>query len=239
MLGCDAVADQAVVERYLAGGLSEEQREEFESHFLTCQRCQDAIVLGAGIRAAWPRVRARPPRRWLLVGGGLGMAAAAGLAALVLFTPKRVPEAVERLGALVQAPIYLGIPVRGGPSGPPDSLFAVAMTAYVAERFGEAAAGLQAALSAGVDSVPADFFLGASQLMTSRPADAAASFAKVIAAGDSPYLAEARFYRAKALLRLGEVSGALAELNQSAKLGGVIGAYARALADSVERVSRR
>jgi len=239
LLDCDAVADLALVERYLAKGLSAEQREEFEAHFLTCQRCQDAIALGTGIRAAWPRVRARPPRRWLLVGGGLGLAAAAGLATLLLFAPQRVPAAVERLGNLVQAPIYLGVPVRAGPSSPADSLFATAMAAYVAERYDDAARELRQALAAGVEPAPATFFLGASLLMTAHATEAAASFERAVAAGDSPYLAEAHFYRAKALLRLGEVSAALAELREAARFGSVIGDYARALADSVERAPRR
>jgi tetratricopeptide (TPR) repeat protein len=239
MLKCDAVADLALVERYLAHRLSAAEREEFEAHFLTCERCQQALALGAGIRAAWPRVRPRPARRWVLLGSGLGLAAAAGLAAIILFTPKRVPVELERLGAVVQAPIYLGIPVRAGPAGPADSLFASAMTDYVAERYAEAAAGLRTALSAGVDSAPAEFFLGASLLMTAHPAEAAASFGKVIAGGETPYLAEAHFYRAKALLRGGQAAAALADLRDAARLGGVIGGYARALSDSIARAPRR
>jgi tetratricopeptide (TPR) repeat protein len=180
-----------------------------------------------------------PGTPWRLVGGGLGLAAAAGLAAVLLFSPRRVPAELERLGALIQAPIYLGVPVRAGPSLPADSLFAVAMSDYVTERYDEAAAGLRAALAAGVETVPADFFLGASLLMTAHPAEAVDRFAKVIAAGESPYLAEAHFYRAKALLRLGEVSTAQAALREAARRGGVIGGYAQALSDSVERASRR
>jgi hypothetical protein len=238
MLNCDAVADLALVERYLAHRLSAAEREEFEAHFLTCEPCQQALALGAGIRAAWPRVRPRPARRWVLLGSGLGVAAA-GLAALLLLTPRRVPAELERLGALVQAPIYLGIPVRAGPSGPADSLFASAMTDYVAERYTEAAAGLRTALSAGVDSAPAEFFLGASLLMTAHPAEAATSFGKVIAAGETPYLAEAHFYRAKALLRQGQTAAARADLRDAARLGSVIGGYARALDDSIARAPRR
>ena len=239
ILDCADVAEQGLVERYLAHRLSAGEREEFEAHFLTCERCQQAIALGTGIRSAWPQLRPLPARRWVLLGSGLGLAAAAGLAAILLFSPKRVPAELERLGAVVQAPIYLGIPVRAGPSGPADSLFASAMSNYVAERYEAAAAGLRAALSAGVDSAPAEFFLGASLLMTAHPAEAAESFGKVIAAGETPYLAEAHFYRAKALLRRGQAAEALADLRVAGRLGGVIGGYARALDDSIARASRR
>ena len=239
ILDCAAVTEQALVERYLAHRLSPVEREDLEAHFLTCERCQQAIVLGAGIRAAWPQVRPRAGPRWVWLGGGLGLAAAAGLAAILLFTPKRVPAELERLGMVVQAPIYLGIPVRAGPSGPADSLFASAMTDYVGERYEAAATGLRAALSAGVAAAPAEFFLGASLLMTAHPAEASASFGKVIAAGDTPYLAEAHFYRAKALLRQGQTAAARADLRDAARLGSVIGGYARALDDSIARAPRR
>jgi len=239
ILSCDAVAELGLVERYVTKRLTQQEREEFEAHFLTCERCQSALVLGAGIRASLPQVRTvARGRSWLVWGGGLGLAAAAGLAVVMLRTAgPRAPLA--RLGELVQAPIYLGIPVRGGQPRAADSLFEAAMTAYTAERFDQASSQLRAAIAAGVDSAPAEFFLGASYLMTGRPKEASASFASVVALGDTPYLAEAHFYRAKALLRLGETRAALDELKQAGALGGVIGGYARALTDSIERVSRR
>lgn len=240
MLDCEAVADLALVERYLAKRLTAEELESFEAHFLTCDRCQDAIALGAGIRGAWPRLRsARPRRAGLLLGGSLGLAAAAGLAAVLLRTPGRVPDPLTNLGKVIQSPLYLGIPVRAGPPGTADSLFDAAMLAYVGEHYDQAVVGLRAALAAGVDAAPADFFLATSLLMIGKPAAAAADFAKVIALGDTPYLAEAHFYRAKALLVLGQTAPALDELHQAAELGGVIGPYARALSDSVVRILRR
>ena len=240
ILSCDAVAELGLVERYVARRLTPEEREEFEAHFLTCDRCQSALVLGAGIRAALPRVRTTRPRRaWLVWGSGLGLAAAAGFAALILRAPQQPSGALARLGDLLQAPIYLGIPVRGGPARAADSLFDAAMTSYSAEQFEQASKQLRAALAAGVDSAPTEFFLGASYLMTGRPKEAAASFAGVVALGDTPYLAEAHFYRGKALLRLGQSAAALTELRQASALGGVIAGYARALTDSIERISRR
>ena len=239
-LNCEAVADRGLVERYLANRLSDAELEGFETHFLTCDRCQQAIMLGATIRTAWPQVRPAPPRRrWIAWGAGVGLAAAVVLLAVLSPGPSRPSGRVARLGELVQAPIYLGIPVRAGPAGAADSLFETAMTAYVSERFDQAVPALRVALAAGVDPAPAEFFLGSSLLMTKHAAEAAAEFAKVIALGDTPYLAEAHFYRAKALLRLGRTAEARAELGDATRLGGVIGGYARALADSVERASSR
>jgi hypothetical protein len=80
------------------------------------------------------------------------------------------------------------------------------------------------------------FFAGASLLMTDRPADAAEAFHGVIRGGDTPYLTEARYYLAKALLRLGRADEALRELRAAASGMTEIAAEARALADSVEAV---
>jgi hypothetical protein len=50
---------------------------------------------------------------------------------------------------------------------------------------------------------------------------------------DSPYVREAQFYRAKALLRDGRAQEALDALRRSAAGDGAIAERARALADSV------
>jgi len=236
---CEEFAGRGCVERFLAHKLASDELDAFEAHFVTCEYCQQAIMLGSAIRRVLPQVGAAPSaRRWRVLAGGIGLAAAAGIAALLL-VPRQPPPALERLGDLIQAPIYLGVPVRANEPASADSLFGTAMASYVSERYDEAAAGLRAALRAGVDSAPAEFFLGASHLMLRQPEEAAASFARVIALGDTPYLAEAHFYRAKALLRLGQAPAALVELRQAAGLGGVIGGYARMLTDSVERVPQR
>jgi len=236
---CQEFEEKAFAERYLTNRLSPVEQEEFEAHFLTCDRCQQAISLGAAIRSTFPRVRGARSRRPWVLGGGLGLAAAAGLAAILLLPARRTSEELARLGDVTQAPIYLGVPVRAGAPGKADSLFESAMAAYQAGRYAEAIAGLRAALAAGVDSAPAQFFLASSLLLTGQPAEAAADFARVIALGDTPYRAEAHFYRAKALLRLDQAPEALAALRHAAEVGGVIGSYARALADSVERIPQR
>ena len=238
-LACKDVAEMALVERYLLKRLSPAEQEAFEAHFLTCETCQQAIELGSAIRGALPTVRAVPARRsWVTLGAGLGLAAAAGIAAVVLLPSTRPSAELTRLGAVGQAPLYLGVPVRADQPASADSLFGKAMAAYAAERYAEAAPALRAALRAGVDSAPAEFFLAASVLMNGDPEDAETGFARVIALGDTPYRPEAHFYRAKALLRLGRRTEALTDLRSATALPGVIGTHARALADSVQRVAR-
>ncbi len=246
---CEVVAGAAMVERYVAATLPDSELEEFEVHLVTCQVCQDEVVQAVAIRESLrdlkreeaergvsvhdpknpspPRFSSIPLKVWLPV------ATAAVVAGLVFFGPDRVPEAVSELGRVTQPPVYLGVSVRQEPASA-DSLFDGAMLLYLTDEFGAAATSLEEALEAGTDPIPAQFFLGASLLMLDHPLDAAEAFGIVIDLGTSPYLAESHYYRAKALLRLGEVGPALSDLRATAAIQGEISALAEALADSLE-----
>ena len=235
-LTCALVEERALVERYVAETLTDEHgRADFEAHVIACPRCQDEIRLATAIHTELVRpVSARRPIPWL----PLGVAAAAVLGGVVLLRPAGERSALAELGAVAEAPIYLGQAVRGT-AAPGDSIFAAAMATYGDRRYAEAAVGLTRALAAGVDSAPALFFLGASELLTSRPADAAAAFRRVLALGETPYLPEAHYYRAKALLRLGDGAAALAELAQVPTADSSVSGPAATLADSVRKSARR
>ncbi len=56
-LNCGEVNDRGLVERYLAGRLSETEIEVFESHYLTCSHCQNELRMAAAIRDVLPEVR--------------------------------------------------------------------------------------------------------------------------------------------------------------------------------------
>jgi tetratricopeptide (TPR) repeat protein len=231
LLTCDAAAERGLVERYVAGRLDDEaELAAFEAHLLTCERCRDEVRLGLTVRAELAVSGRRRGRRvWPF---GVGLALAAGIAALVLL--RFNSEGVRAFGDVQDPPLYLGVAVRGAPT-PAESLFEAAMTAYSRGDYGAAAAGLERALASGTkgDSVPALFFLGASRLLTGRPAAAADALQRAISLGDSPYLPEAHYYLAKALLREGNAAAALRELQAVPAADSAVAALAVALADSV------
>lgn len=113
------------------------------------------------------------------------------------------------------------------------------MDSYSKRLYGAAAAGLRAVLAAGQDSVPAQFFLATSLLLGNRASEAVDEFQRVLAHGDTPYRAEARYYRAKALLRVGRAADAQTELALLSPADGVVYDMGRALADSVAHLRDR
>ncbi len=236
-LTCEDVATRGLVERYVAGRVRDDaDQTAFETHVLTCERCREDVRLALLLRAelaAPVRWRRHRRRTWPL---GVGLAVAASVTALVLLRP--YGAGVRALGGVRDAPIYLGVAVRGSPT-PADSLFDAAMTAYNSGDYPGAAAALQRVLAAGADSAPALFFLGVSRLLTDRAAEAADAFRLVVALGDSPYLSEAHYYLAKALLRQGNRAAALRELRAVPTVDKQVAAAAAALADSIRSTERR
>lgn len=225
-------------ERYLAGQLTPAESQAFEEHLLVCARCQTEVRLAVGVRRVVPSAPGRSRRRRTLLIAGASLGLAAGLAALLLW-PRGSNREVTALGRVREPPAYLGLAVRAAPRGG-DSLFAAAMDAYVTQHYDVAAAGLRAALAAGVDTVPAEFFLAAAELMRGGARAAADGFARVLASGAAaaPYLPEAHAYRARALLQLGRGGDALRELEAVVPLGGSDSVAAVALADSVREALR-
>ncbi len=102
-LNCEEITDRALIEGYVAGRLGEAETEAFESHYLTCERCQNELRLALGIREALPEVReaglhapAEPEvsviSRRFKVGTAAALAAAAVLAGLLLVRPSKLDE---------------------------------------------------------------------------------------------------------------------------------------------------
>ena len=235
---CTEIAERGLIERYVAGRLGADDTEALEAHYLTCPRCQTELRLALAVRHALAESAAAPRRRvrqWVAIAG---LALAATIAGLILLRPGTRNNQWKDLGAVPVAPIYLGVEIRGTP-GAGDSLFGVAMAAYDAGRYDAAAAGLRAALAAGADSAPAEFFMASALLMQNRPSEAAESYARVVGLGDTPYLGEAHLYRAKALLRQGRAEIAVQDLRAVAPSANPISRWALALADSIEgRIQR-
>ena len=240
---CSIVDAPRSVEQYVSGRMSKPERDAFEDHFVTCAQCQREIQLVGAVRTALltPSVvadrastwRRGPSRGWI----GAGVALAAGIAAITIVRMAPSP-ALTKLGDVVEPPIYLGVAVRGT-VGRADSIFDQAMYLYASQRYGDAATGLRAALAAGQDSVPTEFFLGVSELLSGDARRAAATLSHVVAKGDTPYLVEAQLYEAKALLRLGRGQDALVVLAQTKPTDPVFAATFVAFADSITRTIAR
>jgi hypothetical protein len=231
-------AELDLAQRYATRTLEPATVEAFEDHLVGCAECQAEVTLAVGMRTV---VRDQPPmpaipRSWVM--GGAGMLAAAATMGFVVLN--LLSKDVEAFGAVATPPSYVGLAVRAAPA-PGDSLFAAAMDSYNAGQYANAARGLEAALKAGVDSAPAEFFLASSQLMSGRNRDAVAHYGRVIAAGPSAggYLGDAHLFRARALLRLGRADEALADLRAVDSTDALIHGIASALADSIHRVIRR
>ena len=261
-LTCHDVAHSSYVERFLARTLPDSDGERFESHFLTCDHCQQALTLGAATRASMRntkgsatatdagRSRASPFRWWRTP---LTMAAAV-LVVVFGYRANTVSSrallsshALQPFGAIAQAPLYLGLPVRAGDADRGVAQFDVAMLDYSAARWVECTRGLRAAIAAGKSDAPTHFFLGAALLMHAQSREAITEFTAVIDGAPSPYTDEALFYRAKAHLQSNNGAAAIADLTrlvaphaQSDATGDTeIARHARALRDSLEAVGLR
>ncbi|HYV98512.1 MAG TPA: zf-HC2 domain-containing protein [Gemmatimonadaceae bacterium] len=234
--------DAGTVAAYLDDRLPAAKTVFVEAHLARCDVCRAEVVqLDAIVRPArvWPRP--------YFV--GLGLAAAAALVLIVL-PSRNAPSGVaadsasqtfriRALGALTQPPIYLGVPVRA-PSTQERERFANGMRAYTEARYTDAAALLKEVQAGGIDGAATRFFLGASLLMLDDAPGAADAFARVIDAGKTGYLAEAHYYRAKALLRMNQPDSAAVELDRSAGAGEeTMKNTSRALQDSLRRARGR
>lgn len=230
--------DASTVASYVEKRLSPAETAAVEAHLAECESCRKEIVQLDGI------LRPRPRSRRVIV----ATFAAAAAALLLIVVPRALRFGgdsreqsltdsttlrIRALGDVAQAPIYLGVSVRA-PSEQETRLFVSGMRAYTAARYADAETDLRAARVAGVEGPAATFFLGASHLMLGDASSAADEFARVIAMGQTPYLAEAHYYRAKALLRLDQFSDAVTELERSVQAGDEsIQSIARSLRDSL------
>lgn len=70
-LTCSEIEEQALIERYVAGRLSDDGVEAFESHYLTCPRCLGELRLALAIREALPEM-AESDTRLRVIRGGAG-----------------------------------------------------------------------------------------------------------------------------------------------------------------------
>ena len=296
-MDCARVAQEDILEGYLLGKLSEEDRDAFEEHYFECARCFDELTTLRAMREelGGPHIEPESTTRRLLVWRAAAYVATPAIVLLGLALWLREPRSAPRETTLARtssqphpkpaepAPIGTNGPSkptieqppqiepsphepstprrplrrpahapgettatqtasqaqaeRAGPrsaettgasdltierlarvepaSYQPDRLrgpvdeatqrFRRGMEQYVKGDFANAVEDLRVARTLDPNGAHISFFLGVSELMLGHVAAAIGSLQRTIALGDSPYLEDAHFYLAKALLQIKHV----------------------------------
>ena len=137
----------------------------------------------------------------------------------------------------VQPPPYQPLRLRGLPDEA-TTRFLSGMEHYREADYGAAVTDLRAAAALDSEASHVNFFLGISQLMVGQDADGIERLRATIALGDSPYLEEAHFNLAKALLRRKDFGAAEAELQALIQLRGSKGAEAGRLLTQIQELKK-
>lgn len=220
-MDCRSIASGNVIERYLAGTLSEVERDEFELHYFGCVECFEALET---VRAVQRELTA---------------AAAAGVLLVILAIPrgdqrqttKATPPAAAPLIQLaeIRPPEYQSTTYRGA-AGAPQAEFARAMKRYQDGDYAGAWSALSAIHSASPHYAEARHFGGVSLLLLGRTGEAIECLDAVVALGaKTPFEEEARYYRALALWVAGQREAGRAELSRVVEMQGDYEERARGL----------
>jgi hypothetical protein len=237
-MNCNDIERDEIIEQYLAGALAGSQRDELEQHYFGCEECfrrletcratQTALRRDEqAIRAsAGDRRRAFPRAVWPLVA-----VAAAGFIAFVVLhhngseqrivktEPPPVAIRTDPLIAMVRfdPPPYKAVAMRDAGSEA-ESRFTSAMKHYSAGRFEQALPGLRAASEKDTQNTAYRFFLGVTCLLAKQTGDGISALTTVVNEGDTPFLNEAWFYRAKGYLTNRDVAAARGDLEHVVSL---------------------
>ncbi len=132
--------------------------------------------------------------------------AAAGTSSGTRQQPREIPAERYEMLAHFEPPQY-------APAVSKYAGFQKAMERYAHGDYAGAAGALRPIVTEHPDFTEGRFYLGASSLLANDRSTGIAQFRAVIAAGDSPYLEQAHFLLAKALLSAGDIAGAEQELD--------------------------
>src|SRR5258708_38999638 len=155
-MNCERVERENLMERYLAGGLVAELKEDFERHYFECAECAQQLETWMSIAkplremAAAP---AQPRRQW--AGGAAAIAAGILVVIGVSLAPRNdtaseAPTAVARDAsfaelARLEPPRYVAPGLRGAETTA-ETAFRQAMEAYPRRDYTRAIAGLRVSL---------------------------------------------------------------------------------------------
>jgi tetratricopeptide (TPR) repeat protein len=233
------------------GLLSPEEKRQFETHLLECDRCFQELYrsapvaeltrgtgLGKEDMAKEKVSRPRSPRpRFLALAAVAATVIVIGIGIVFLPSSQQQPDEVrpeiERIAA-IEAPQYAPKKLRS-PGDESERVFREAMAIYQDGNYAGAIPALENAAELNPRSAKILFYLGACYLLTDQPAPAAETLARNVELGQTPYLGWARLYRAKALLRLGKLDAAREELQQVVALGTELELDAQRILDELPR----
>lgn len=238
---CDEIERDEIAERYLSGRLGEDASAEFEAHYFDCPRCLEHVGRlesarhalrgdgGAGEHARRWRRRLWPAAGALAAAAILVLAVrgiedqappAAGVTVRRDVELPREPPALDlrRLGA-IEPPRFTPPRLRSD-AGEARRVFLEAMRSYERGDYAGAVAGLEQAARADPAYPAAHFFLGVCALQLDRDAEALRHLRAAVRLGESPYLEDAHFFLAKALIRGGDIEAAKGELRTVVALEG-------------------
>jgi hypothetical protein len=150
--------------------------------------------------------------------------------------PVRPSRGLETL-AIVTPPPYVPLQTRGSANTLAQS-FAAAMTRYSAKDYAGAVEQLQPLADASPDAAHVQFFLGISQLMSSKPAAAIESLDRAAATGTAPFADEAHFYLAKAAMQTRDLARAERELQIAVEREAGPAGEAAALLRDLKKIGR-
>jgi hypothetical protein len=240
---CANVREQATPERYLRGELTGGERDEYELHYFSCNDCYSELealrLLGGELAAGWSRpktVVAPNSRNWIWwavpVAACIVMIAGVALTrkphqppqshAAVQEVPKATPPAAvldPQLLALTkfEAPAYREPILRS--TAPAGRDFPEAMRLYLAGDYRGAAARLESLLS--VERSPRIvFYAAACRMLNGDPTGAERGATQAIEMGETPYLEESYWLRAKARFTLGNAVAGRDDLRRLTSLKG-------------------
>lgn len=259
---CAEFQREEVVERYLAGSLSPEQRESFEDHYFACEQCFAAVqaqrALQAELSASAAEIRVMPAPHRRALSWKVAMAAAAAVILTVLGirwgnkpdlsppAPSTPPAQTARSTpvepslvelARFDPPIYTPVVLRGA-QYEASSKFRGAMKQYQKRDYTHAITGLRAAARRNAQEPDTIFFLGVSYLLADQTDAGIEVLRHAVALGDTPYLEESHYYLAKAFLRKGDLAAARRELQQVVHLAGDHEDQARRLLEQLEALGK-
>lgn len=230
---CKHIEEEGVIEQYVANRLTGAARKEFELHYFGCDQCFETLEAYQAAGTALKRTSSKP-RRWIWP------AAVAAAAALVFISVRLFPhldapkvQPVQEVAMVVQveAPPYSVPTLRAVPDAA-TTRFYRAMEPYQRKDYPAAVEALKKFLDGspkqGRPFIDAEFFLGASCLLTGRLDDSAAAL-KIVLAVDSPYLEEAHFLTAETWLKKGDAAQGRAELEKVVAMNGDLKTRAQAL----------